>query len=189
MVEFLEVYNENGQQVGERIERNLAHSAGVLHGASHTVIYKWVKGRLNILMQKRSANKDSYPNAYDLSSAGHVAKGEHFISTAIKELKEELGLSVLECDLEYLFDYRISDSTIFYGKPFKNEEICKVYALNMDVNPNLLTYQEEEVERADFLDAEEVLSAIKRGDKSYCTDQAEFEKIIDKLLQKRASRL
>ena len=44
-------------------------------------------------MQKRSADKDSFPGVYDVSSAGHLPAGEDFRKSAVRELKEELGIS------------------------------------------------------------------------------------------------
>ena len=47
---------------------------------------------MELLLQKRSQQKDSYPGCYDISSAGHSPAGVDFIPSALRELKEELGL-------------------------------------------------------------------------------------------------
>ena len=48
----------------------------------------------NFLMQRRSSHKDTYPNCWDVSCAGHFEAGDDSESTFRKELEEELGCSV-----------------------------------------------------------------------------------------------
>lgn len=48
-------------------------------------------GALQILLQKRSADKPSFPNCYDISSAGHIPAGGEFASSALRELKRRAG--------------------------------------------------------------------------------------------------
>jgi isopentenyldiphosphate isomerase len=45
-----------------------------------------------VLLQKRTANMDLYPNCWDHSAAGHVDEGDTYDSAAQRELEEELGL-------------------------------------------------------------------------------------------------
>jgi isopentenyldiphosphate isomerase len=52
-----------------------------------------------VLIHKRSATKDLYPNCWDLSVGGHVNYKDSYGETAIKEVGEELGLKVSEGDL------------------------------------------------------------------------------------------
>ncbi|CAJ1954529.1 unnamed protein product [Cylindrotheca closterium] len=59
-------------------------------------VHMWivdVKRKL-VLMQKRSPHKDTFPNRWDISSAGHIPAGAKPIDTAQSELAEELGISV-----------------------------------------------------------------------------------------------
>ena len=42
-----------------------------------------------------------YPGCYDISSAGHVQAGDEFLPSAVRELKEELGIEAREEDLEF----------------------------------------------------------------------------------------
>ena len=47
-----------------------------------------------ILLQKRSKNKDLNPGLYTISTSGHVDKGETYRQTAKRELSEELGIQI-----------------------------------------------------------------------------------------------
>ena len=50
------------------------------------------KPAYELLLQKRSHDKDSFPDCYDISSAGHVPAGSSVLDSAIRELSEELGI-------------------------------------------------------------------------------------------------
>lgn len=45
-----------------------------------------------LLLQKRSATKDTFPGFWTLSSSGHVEFGQSYDEAAARELNEELGL-------------------------------------------------------------------------------------------------
>ena len=82
--------------------RSVVHSLGLRHRAVHVVIYsKSEKGR-KILLQKRSASKDLYPNLYTTSCSGHVDSGESYEVAVVREMKEETGLSVNVSELNAL---------------------------------------------------------------------------------------
>jgi isopentenyldiphosphate isomerase len=53
----------------------------------------------NILLCKRSPNKKTYPNKITSSAGGHVEQGENYKTAALRELKEELNLTIKLKDL------------------------------------------------------------------------------------------
>ena len=77
--------------IGKTIEREIAHQQGILHRTAHVWLLRKKQQKIQILLQKRSHFKDSFPDCYDISSAGHIPTGVDFIPSAIRELKEELG--------------------------------------------------------------------------------------------------
>ena len=56
--------------------------------------YREDRRSADVLLQKRSENKDSFPGSYDISSAGHIPSGVDFLESALRELEEELGIPV-----------------------------------------------------------------------------------------------
>jgi isopentenyl-diphosphate delta-isomerase len=78
------------------VERERAHREGILH---RTGIVFVVRSDEKILLQRRSAEKRTFPNRYDTSASFHVKFGESYEEAAKRELKEETGLSA---PLEYL---------------------------------------------------------------------------------------
>ncbi len=168
---------EDGSRTGKTVTRREAHRRGILHGAVHTCIIRRGEGGTEILMQKRSDTKDSFPSQYDLSSAGHVEAGCDFAETACRELLEELGLSVEADALRELLRYRLESIDTFHGALFHNEELCRVYVLERDVDPSVLTLQTEEVSEVRWFAVSEVLAGLRAGDARFCTNTDEFEKI------------
>lgn len=177
--ELLRTYDEEGNAAGEGISRRDAHRYGVLHGASHTYIYKREAGKLMLLLQRRSYNKDSYPGRLDTSSAGHVEMGSDFLETACKELREELGLEVSPDRLTELFEQRIDQSSEFHGQPFIDREINRIYALELDCDPSELELQPSEVCRALWMSADGILSSLDTEDSELCMNGDEIRKVIE----------
>ena len=100
-MEILDVVDETGAPTGETVERAEAHREGVRHRTSHVWIARNRNGRIQLLLQKRCMQKDSFPGCYDISSAGHIPAGDDYIPSAIRELKEELNVTVQESDHNY----------------------------------------------------------------------------------------
>lgn len=70
-------------------QRHIVHRDRLLHRAVHIL----VRNRHGeILLQKRSHLKDSMPGRWDSSAAGHLDAGEDYLSAAVRELREELGI-------------------------------------------------------------------------------------------------
>lgn len=66
-MEILDVVDETGAPTGETVERTEAHREGVRHRTSHVWIARNRNGRIQLLLQKRCMQKDSFPGCYDIS--------------------------------------------------------------------------------------------------------------------------
>ncbi len=84
----LPVVNGQDEVIGKAPRREV-HLKGLLHRSVHIVIMN-KKGQ--VLLQKRSSGKDSFPGYWDVSVGGHVDPGESYAEAARRELKEEMGL-------------------------------------------------------------------------------------------------
>lgn len=94
--ELLTQVDENNQLIGS-ISRGEAHETA---GVFYRTVYILVKNdKDEVLVQNRSSTKDLYPGCWDLSVGGHVNFGKSYEETAVRELKEELGLDVTQDDL------------------------------------------------------------------------------------------
>lgn len=179
--EELATIDENGNPSSQGVQRSLAHENGILHAASHVFIYKKANNHLYFLLQRRAACKDSFPNCLDMTSGGHVEKGYDFISTAQKELHEELGITVSAQELTTLFSQVVEYSMSFHNRPFIDREINVVFALEKDLDPSHLKLQESEVQALVWLTESEILDKIKNADPELCLNPEEFKKVLSAL--------
>ncbi len=103
MIEFWQLYDEQGRSInGLGATKDNVFSKGLLHGASHVWIWRKNNGNLEVLLQKRAANKRTWPNLYDISAAGHIDLGETPMAAALRETKEEIGLDINETSLKLI---------------------------------------------------------------------------------------
>ena len=94
-LEFVDIVDEYGNPTGETVERAKAHSEGIRHRTAHVWIIRRNGKQTEVLLQKRSLKKDSFPGQFDTSSAGHIQAGDEPLDSALRELREELGLSLI----------------------------------------------------------------------------------------------
>lgn len=98
-------------------------------------------GKAQLLLQKRSAEKDSFPGRFDTSSAGHIQAGDEPEESAIRELHEELGIRAAKEDLTFAGCFDIQYEKEFYGKMFRDNEVAFVYMYTKHVDAKKLTLQ------------------------------------------------
>ena len=78
----------------------------VIVAAVHIWIWRKIQGEIEVLLQKRAADKPTWPDFLDISVAGHVDEGETLMDAAAREAEEEIGLTVNTDKLEFIFGYR-----------------------------------------------------------------------------------
>ena len=86
--EILDIVDKQDQVIVQATRRE-THASHLLHRAVHVLIYN---SRHELLVQKRSATKDSFPGCFDSSAAGHLNADESYDAAAYRETQEELGL-------------------------------------------------------------------------------------------------
>ena len=167
-MEYLDVCDADGRPTGAVVERSVAHSAGVRHRTAHVWLYREFGGRFQVLLQARSANKESFPGMLDTSCAGHVPAGERPIDAAVRELSEELGLRLRPEQLAPLGRFDSRDDLVFRGVPFKDDECCFVYAYGGPIDADRLHLQPEEVAGVCWQDLDALLEAVPAKREVYC---------------------
>src|SRR5712691_8312246 len=96
--ELLEVFDAGGQPTGRAKTRASIHLDGDWHQAFHCWILR--RNRDEIVLQRRSLAKDTFPGCWDAAAAGHWRFGET-AAEAAREIAEELGLDVNFADLTF----------------------------------------------------------------------------------------
>ena len=167
-MELFDVIDSKGNPTGQIVSREKAHAEGIMHRTAHIWIIREMDGRVQILLQKRSQNKDSFPGKFDTSSAGHIQAGDEPLESALRELKEELGISAAPEQLHFAGTFPISFVKEFHGKVFRDEEVAFVYIYKEPVNTDELILQKEEVETVQWFDLEEVFMECEKRRDVFC---------------------
>jgi len=97
--ELIDIIDKNGKPTGEIRLKSEVHKLGLYHASVH--IWFYTLGG-NILLQKRASDKDTYPDLWDISVAGHIGAGETPENAVIRETEEEIGLSITKADISFL---------------------------------------------------------------------------------------
>lgn len=175
MEECFDILDEKGRATGEVKERQAVHRDGDLHGTSHVwIVRENEKSGYDILLQKRSDNKDSFPGCYDISSAGHIPAGSTYLESAVRELQEELGITVNPMDLRFLGMHEGEVRTEFYGKPFHNHEMSAIFILEKNLKKEELHLQKEELSEVLWMDYAQCLDGIQKNTWNHCIFEDEF---------------
>lgn len=175
MAEYFDILDELGNKTGKIKLRSEVHRDGDWHKAVHIWI---VNDKDEILLQKRSPNKDSNPNMWDISSAGHLTAGDESLPGAIREIKEELGIDISPSQFRLIGTRKKSSK---YTETFINNEFNDVYLLRLSLDINKLHLQAEEVSEVKYVPIEEFRKMIKAEDKTLLMHNDEFEMLFNAL--------
>lgn len=105
-----------------------------------------------MLLQRRAAQKDSWPLLWDVSVAGHVAAGESAYDAAVREAREELGIEVSR--LEHLGTLRFQ--ALLRGGAYVENELHDVFLARQELDLGALTLDPEEVAEVALVRPDEV---------------------------------
>lgn len=180
-MEYFDVVDETGTPTGEIVERSQAHREGILHRTAHLWITRIRDGKVQILLQKRAMDKDSFPDCWDTSSAGHIPAGQEPEDSCLRELQEELGITAEKKDLERIGTLKVGFEMVFHEEPFRDREVVSLFHLNKDVDLKDVHVQKEEIDTAEWFDLAKVYKDIVHHDERYCIMKESLELLAEHL--------
>ena len=184
MPEMLDIVDENGLPTGQAVPRTVAHAEGLRHRTSHVWIVRKKNGAVQVLLQMRCAAKDSYPGCYDISSAGHIPAGAEFVGSALRELREELGVTLPADALQECGVRHFTFENVFHGRLFKDNQVSKVFCLWLDRDAESFTVQKEEIDYVRWFGLEEAIEAVKNNTIPNCIYLEELEMVAAAVSQR-----
>jgi len=136
--EQLDVVNDNGDIIGTLPRSKIHGDPSLLHMVVHVLVFNT---KSELLLQKRSMDKDVAPGKWDTSVGGHVNAGELIMDAVMREMEEELGITT--CGPEFLYSYIHSNDyeaelvhthkCVYDGEiEFQQEEIDEVRPWTLD---------------------------------------------------------
>ena len=153
-MEIWDLYDERRKIIGEHIRGTELPEDGF-----HLVVHVWIQNSDGkYLMTQRSANKSTFPLMWECVG-GSVIKGENSIRSAVREVKEEVGVNLLPEDGELLFT-KIRKT--IGGKRYN--DIVDVWRFRYDGEVLVENATTDEVEQAQWMGREEI-EALRRENK------------------------
>ena len=167
-MEMLDIVDEHGNPTGRTVARDKAHAEGIRHRTAHVWLLRKKENTVQILLQKRSLTKDSFPGCYDISSAGHIPAGSGYTESAVRELQEELGITVSQEELIFCGDRFVVWDDCFFGRPFHDRQYSRVFCLWADRDEDGFTLQKEELDSVLWMDLDACMDAVKANRIPHC---------------------
>jgi isopentenyl-diphosphate delta-isomerase type 1 len=176
MEEYIDIINQDGSKTGEVKLKSEVHKSGNWHRTVHV----WILNRENkLLIQLRSPSKIQDPNLWDISCAGHISAGEDSKTAAMRELKEELGISVFTEELKLISE--VTDQSVTNGETFINNEIHDIFLIRKDIEIDEMTLQDDEVSEVKWIDHLELKKDLKANPSKYVIHDEEYRLLFEHL--------
>lgn len=175
--EMIDICDENNNLLGIQKLKREVHREGLWHRTVHVWIYNSKK---EILLQLRAKEKPTYPDRWDISAAGHISAGEEPITSARREVKEEVGLNLKKEDLIFWTIRKIK--SVF--KKIKDNEFYYVYFFKFDGSINELKLQKEEVQEIKFLPITKLEEELKENPDKYVPHGSYWSDVLTEVKNK-----
>lgn len=171
--EKLDVLNEAGEEEKVVKDRLEVHKDGDWHRSVHVWI---VNSKGELLIQKRSKDNRVSPGFWTISASGHVESGVSPIETAIQELREEIGVSLREEDLEYLTTYKKSKH--YKERGIIDNEFNPIFVVEKDIEIGEIDIDEREVVDAKYIHWMDLRDLISSGEIDFKPDREKYHSIL-----------
>nr|WP_246364214.1 NUDIX domain-containing protein [Halobacillus locisalis] len=125
-------FNENEEPLQPK-GRSLVHRDGDWHETFHCWFYEVSEKGTFLYFQKRAEDKADFPKLFDITAAGHIEVGEKVMDAGVREIEEEVGLSIDHDQMETLGTYK--EELLF--EDLKDREICRVFLYRIDQSGSL----------------------------------------------------
>ncbi|MFP7492714.1 NUDIX domain-containing protein [Terribacillus saccharophilus] len=136
-MELLTIFDEQHREIGVK-EREEVHRDGDWHETFHCWFVEHDGTELYIYLQQRSLNKSEFPGKYDITAAGHLENGETPVTGGLREVQEELGVTLQESELFYK---GIIQEELF-AKNLIDREFCHQFFYYLEELPDILLNEE-----------------------------------------------
>ena len=146
-MEYLQVFDEEKNVLNEKVSRGEKYN--LPDGKYFKIVLIFIENNKGeFLLQKTSKSRHSCI----ATTGGHVTYGDNAVETVIKECKEELGIDISPNEFSYV-------DTILFKNCF-----LETFYTKMEIDPNELTLQTEEVESVKWYTQDEISKFIENGD-------------------------
>lgn len=160
--EILDIIDENNVVIGSA-PKDEVYDKKLLHRIVHILVLHPQTSA--IYLQKRSATKSFLPNYYCTSAGGHVHSGETHKEAAVRELKEEIGITT---------PIKEVDTFIFTGDN-DHQRLIKVFITKADSG---FSFTDGEVSEGNFFSISDTKEMIDKDEKIHPQLRACFNRLF-----------
>ncbi|EER13779.1 conserved hypothetical protein [Perkinsus marinus ATCC 50983] len=164
---------------GQLRSRADCHAQGHWHRSVHIWFYN--PDEREVLVQRRSLLKDTNPGRWDVSVGGHVAGYDDVMASAVREVREELGVSVKPSDLEEVGVV----ATEARGPGYIDRELKHIAIYPWRGRLQQLQLDPAEVTEAEWMPWVEVHRRLIRGDREFVAFNREYIDLLNHVLLQR----
>ncbi|WP_152287148.1 NUDIX hydrolase [Flavicella marina] len=161
MDEYIELLDNDNKPSGEKCLKSIAHQKGLYHASVHIWFYTSNK---QLLVQQRHPTKDTFPNLWDVSVAGHIAYKERPKTAAIREIEEEIGLTIEENELRNI---GTSTHKNQHANGIIDHELHHIYICKLNAPLENLTIQQSEVSKIKLIPLDVLKFELKNNTSQY----------------------
>lgn len=177
MDELVDIWDEDGKATRRTLWKSEAHRLGLFHPTVHVWLYTADR---KILFQQRGRHKKTFPLLWDVSVAGHVGAGEIIMEAALREVKEEIGLSISEHDLQNIGIFK---SVHKHAPDFVDAEFNHSFLCELKKPLEALQKEDDEVEALDLISINAYKKSFEKGlsNKFVPLSRDYFERLVTEL--------
>jgi len=161
MTERRDLYDINRKLTGKTVAKGEATPKG----SYIIVVLVFIQNKDGKYLIQRRSRK--YKDGKLAATGGHVKAGTTSVEGILEEIKEELGLTLKPEDLELYYTDREDSTRVFFDD----------YYVRADVDLSDLKLQEDEVDEALWMTADEIMAAVEKGD-FLSNHVEEFERLL-----------
>ena len=165
--EILEVIDISGRVIGTARRSALHRDPSLIHRVVHVIVSD---KQGNLLLQKRSRNKDVASGKWDTSVGGHVQIGEDIHPAALREMREELGIQ--GCEVAYLYQYL-----------FNSHQEAELVSTFSCIYEGKVSFDKDEIDEVRYWDMQSIRKHMGKG-----VFSIHFEREFSEYLQYRKGR-
>jgi len=155
MPELWDLYTKYREKTG----KDQVRGEPIPKGCYHLVVHVWIRNRLGqYLISRRSASRPTHPLMWECVG-GSVLKGERSAEGAVREVKEEVGITLEPSAGKRLFT-KLREAVD--GKPF--QDILDVWLFAYDGPPRLEQATTDEVADCNWMSPSEIRQLYDHGE-------------------------
>lgn len=168
MKELWDIYDADGNVISDRVSERGKHDLGP--NEYHLVVFAWIINDKNEFIISRRQRGKIFAGKWECTG-GCALAGDSSVGAAVREVSEELGLTLDPSDGELFKRYK-------RNYPHGACAICDVWVFRKNFEMSDISLQIEEVSEAKFVSPEELLTIF--GSASYKKRYEYLPELVEK---------